>query len=421
MPIATRRKTLNSQGRPTSVERTSPPGSSSSSASPRPAAPATADGSPTRVQNVPQLVRVFEAREPLRPFAEATLHQEAGLPIGWMRERTYSSSSHRVCVLEGTAARATLAHSCSEYNARTGRIAKAPARILCGERSTRGFRARRESVLRGPGGMLVAAARRCPQESTFEIASEHLDCRYSTATPGDHVAAEDRSGPLEGVLLPDNDVFRPLLADQREPRSTRTTGGSNSGAVRTCSPREGQDHQCGLVAFGARSHLGPPAAPRLRRGSSEPVRRGLRAVQPRHSFVRPAQRRLSGRAGVDFAPWALVGASALLSPEQSPRDEFLLNYGIAHGVQRQDLSFEILDAIVSVEDTWWRLYAGGGLVVLSSSTPISPPCRHSYSGASSCAVPPGTPGTGSGRRTCVPSSARTSHRCRRSAGPRTRA
>jgi len=32
------------------------------------------------------------------------------------------------------------------------------------------------------------------------------------------VSAEDKSGPLDGVLLPDNDVFRPLLADQREPR-----------------------------------------------------------------------------------------------------------------------------------------------------------------------------------------------------------
>src|ERR1700682_3884796 len=67
-------------------------------------------------------------------------------------------------------------------------------------------------------GMLVATAPALSAERTFEIASEHLDCRYSTASPGTQVAAEDTSGPLEGVLLPDNDVFRPLLADQREPR-----------------------------------------------------------------------------------------------------------------------------------------------------------------------------------------------------------
>ena len=40
-----------------------------------------------------------------------------------------------------------------------------------------------------------------------------------------------------------------------------------------------------------------------------------------------------------------------------------------HGVQRQDLSFEIVDALVSLEDEWWRLYGGGGLVVLSGSAP----------------------------------------------------
>src|SRR6185312_2331001 len=47
-------------------------------------------------------------------------------------------------------------------------------------------------------------------------------------------------------------------------------------------------------------------------------------------------------------------------------DEYLLNYGIANGVQRQNLSFEIADLIVSVEDTWWRLYAGGGIVAFSN-------------------------------------------------------
>jgi hypothetical protein len=48
-------------------------------------------------------------------------------------------------------------------------------------------------------------------------------------------------------------------------------------------------------------------------------------------------------------------------------DKFLLNFALANGVQRQNLSFEILDVLGSVEDTWWRLFAGGGLVVLNSS------------------------------------------------------
>jgi hypothetical protein len=90
---------------------------------------------------------------------------------------------------------------------------------------------------------------------------------------------------------------------------------------------------------------------------------------------------------LDTHSWDLLNSDYLVGPELTFRrgrwsgrfrfyhqsshlgDEFLLNYGIDHGVQRQDLSFEILDAIVSVEDTWWRLYGGGGLVVLSSNTP----------------------------------------------------
>ena len=46
-------------------------------------------------------------------------------------------------------------------------------------------------------------------------------------------------------------------------------------------------------------------------------------------------------------------------------DEFLLNHGIDHGVQRRNLSFEALDLLVSLEGDWWRVYGGGGLVVLS--------------------------------------------------------
>jgi hypothetical protein len=63
----------------------------------------------------------------------------------------------------------------------------------------------------------AAAAPALGAERTFEIAAERLDCRYSTASPT-QASAEETPSPVESVLLPDNDVFRPLLADQREPR-----------------------------------------------------------------------------------------------------------------------------------------------------------------------------------------------------------
>src|SRR5260370_42168475 len=40
---------------------------------------------------------------------------------------------------------------------------------------------------------------------------------------------------------------------------------------------------------------------------------------------------------------------------------------MATGVQWQNLGFEILDVLGSVEDTWWRVFLGGGLVVLDNS------------------------------------------------------
>jgi len=75
-------------------------------------------------------------------------------------------------------------------------------------------------------------------------------------------------------------------------------------------------------------------------------------------------------------------------------DEFLLNYGIAHGVQRQDLRLrdprrDRLGRGHLVAALRWR-----GLVVSAPAHRTSPPRRHSCSGASSCAVPPGSPGTG---------------------------
>src|SRR2546423_14820818 len=68
------------------------------------------------------------------------------------------------------------------------------------------------AMLAEPGTAALGA------ERSFESASQYLDCRYSTDSPSVQSSAEDTPGPAESVLLPDNDVFRPLLADQREAR-----------------------------------------------------------------------------------------------------------------------------------------------------------------------------------------------------------
>ena len=44
------------------------------------------------------------------------------------------------------------------------------------------------------------------------LGAERLDCRYYRADEANPATTAEDRGPLEGVLLPDNDVFRPILA-----------------------------------------------------------------------------------------------------------------------------------------------------------------------------------------------------------------
>src|SRR2546430_17067835 len=66
--------------------------------------------------------------------------------------------------------------------------------------------------------VFAAAAPALAADGSFDMSPEHLDCRYATIDPAPRASAPDPGSPLVGVLLPDNDLFRPLLADQREPR-----------------------------------------------------------------------------------------------------------------------------------------------------------------------------------------------------------
>ena len=81
-------------------------------------------------------------------------------------------------------------------------------------------------------------------------AAERVDCRYyrtdelSPAVPG------EGPGPLETMLLPDNDVFRPILADQREPRFYADYRRLHFRGANQLSEGRGDDINVGMVAFG---------------------------------------------------------------------------------------------------------------------------------------------------------------------------
>ena len=219
--------------------------------------------------------------------------------------------------------------------------------------------------------LLATAAPAVAVEADFEVPPERLDCRYSTAIPARQTAAAETPGPLEGVLLPDNDLFRPLLADQREPRFFADYRRIDfQGSANVLAEGRGNTINGGLVGFGGAFGFW---GLRQRRGCD-----GLQVSMFGAVFA---------QFNLDAPKRDLLNADYIVGPEVTLRrgdwsgrlrfyhqsshlgDKFLLNYGIEHGVLDQNLSFEIVDGLLSLDDEWWRLYAGGGLVVLSSRAP----------------------------------------------------
>ena len=223
--------------------------------------------------------------------------------------------------------------------------------------------------LRAPGILAVLASGIAgsarAQERTSEGAEARLDCRYFRA---DETPTVQPPGPLESVLLPDNDVFRPILADQREPRFYADYRRvhfrfSNSQLL---AEGQGPNISAAMVAFGGEFGIWG-----LRQ------RRGCDGLQVGLFGVVFSQFNLSATS------FDLLNSDYLVGPTLTYRkgpwsarfrfyhqsshlgDEYLLNYGIANNVQRQNLSVEVLDLLVSLEDSWWRVFAGGGGILFS--------------------------------------------------------
>jgi hypothetical protein len=216
--------------------------------------------------------------------------------------------------------------------------------------------------------LLATAAPAVADEADLKVPPERLDCRYSTAIPARQTSAADTPGPLGGVLLPDDDLFRPLLADQREPRFYADYRRIDfRGSANVLAEGHGNTIDAGLVTFGGAFGFW-----------------GLRQPRGCDGFQVSMFGAVFAQFNLDAPKRDLLNADYLVGPELALRrgrwsgrlrvyhqsshlgDKFLLNYGIEHGVQDQNLSLEIVDALLSLEDEWWRLYGGGGLVVHSS-------------------------------------------------------
>lgn len=174
---------------------------------------------------------------------------------------------------------------------------------------------------------------------------------------------------FRGRLFPDGDVFRSLLADMMEPRFYGSLRRVDFGEPPL--PTGGDEEiTAGLVALGERLDVWG-----LRdEGSCEGLQLGIfgsvfsqfnmdAASSDLLNTDFTAGLRVTGRAG----PWS----ARLRFFHQSSHlgDELLLNNP---GVERENLSFETVDALLSVdgrvkEAVLWRLYGGAGYIVRSSS------------------------------------------------------
>src|SRR5215510_14985681 len=224
----------------------------------------------------------------------------------------------------------------------------------------------RTSVLAALASGIAGSAR--AQERASESAAPRLDCRYFRA---DETPAAEPPGPMESVLLPDNDVFRPILADQREPRfyaDYRRVHFRFSDS-QSLAEGEGPNISAAMVAFGGRFGVWGMR----QRNACDGLQVSLFGV-------------VFSQFNLSSTSFDLLNSDYLVGPVLTFRrgpwsarlrfyhqsshlgDEFLLNYGIANGVKRTNLSVEILDLLVSLENEWGRVFAGGGLIVFSDST-----------------------------------------------------
>ncbi len=193
------------------------------------------------------------------------------------------------------------------------------------------------------------------EEAERPVAYLETDCRYVMS---DDPQAALVSEPIGKTWFPRGDIFRPLLADPKQPRLY-------------ISQRRVRFEGAGLPAG----------------GQVDTVSAGLIGIGKDYGIWRRSQQnRCNGiqinllgaifsQFNLDTDSDDLINSDFLIGPEITLRrgamsarirgyhqsshlgDEFILNNP---GVDRVNLSFEIFDGLLSFEGDWWRLYIGGG-------------------------------------------------------------
>lgn len=215
-----------------------------------------------------------------------------------------------------------------------------------------------------------------------------VDCRYEVyPAPADLVSTTEGqpaegqpgsrgdAGPFVGVILPHDNVFRPVLADPKQPRFFLNYRRVHFRGAGVPAEGEGRTINAGIIALGGDFGLW---------GLRQP--RGCDGIQVNLFGA------IFSQFNIDTASADLLNTDFLIGSEVALRrgavsgrvrlfhqsshlgDEFVLNFAIPNGIRREDLSFEEVDALVSLDGQWrplrWRLYGGGGYLLFPDEPPL---------------------------------------------------
>ena len=184
-----------------------------------------------------------------------------------------------------------------------------------------------------------------------ESASSQMDCRFLTTEDPESAR---RAEPLKTEWLPRDDIFRPILADPKQPQFFAS--------YQTVRFRQAsQTINAGSVGFGETFGLWG----RRQENGCDGVQVGLLAgVFSQFNLDAPSSDLLNSDFVVGIPVTLRSGPFSarvrLYHQSSHVGDEFLLRNP---GFNRLNLSFEEVDAILSYEYGWARIYGGGGYLV----------------------------------------------------------
>ncbi len=170
---------------------------------------------------------------------------------------------------------------------------------------------------------------------------------------------------IEQDVLPKGYVFRPLIADMKEPQFSLAYRRVRFRGQGLPAEGEGSDINVGIVALGGTFDLWKLKKPwwdfaaqvGLFGGVFSQFNLDTRSTDLINSDY---------QAGFPLTlRWGMFSSRLRLFHQSSHLgDEFLLRNP---GVDREDLSFETVDGLFAAEGKWWRLYGGGGYIFHSKS------------------------------------------------------